>query len=176
MPPNLQVTQPTSSPSRILPAVAITVVVILIVIGFAWYAKFISFVPAQKQSAPLPPVTRTETAPITLGLGTYALIGRGAGQAENYAGTVSIAKRGTTNNIYDLVWRITSGQAQSGVGILTGNVLSISYYEALDPYGSVADIGVVSYKVTDASHLEGEWTSVLGGRAGIEQLTLAPQL
>ncbi|MEK7118224.1 MAG: hypothetical protein AAB869_01310 [Patescibacteria group bacterium] len=78
-------------------------------------------------------------ASVTLNVGTYALVGKGAGQAENYAGTVTITKRGVTNNIYDLVWRITSGQAQWGVGILTDDILSVSYYEALD--GSISDVG-----------------------------------
>lgn len=173
MPPSPQAVLPPSSPSRALSVVAITVVVILILIGLAWYTKLISFAPGKNTS--LLPVTKTETAaPVTFSLGTYALIGRGAGQAENYAGTVAITKRGTTSNIYDLVWHITSGQTQSGVGILTNNVLSVGYYEALD--GSVADMGVVSYKITDSSHLEGEWTSVVGGRAGVEQLSLQPQL
>lgn len=164
-----------SNPFRVLPAIAITIVVILIIVGIAWYGKLVSFVPAQET---IPPNQTTQTQNVTpsmeLSVGTYALVGKGAGQAENYAGTVTITKRGTTNNIYDLVWRITSGQAQLGVGILTDDILSVSYYEA--PDGSLADVGVVSYKVVDSSHLEGEWTSVVGGSAGFEQLSLQPQL
>jgi len=174
-------TPPPSSPSRVLPAIAITIVVILIVTGLAWYTKLISFgVPTAAPStqsntvgAGLAPAT-TESMPI-LSEGTYALVGHGAGQSQNYSGTVKITKRINTNNVYDLVWNITSGQAQLGVGILTNDVLSVSYYETT-PDGFFRDIGVVSYKVLNLIQLQGEWTSVTGGTAGFEELTLQPQL
>lgn len=121
----------------------------------------------------MPPAT-TESMPI-LSEGTYALVGHGAGQSQNYAGTVKITKRINTTDVYDLVWNITSGQAQLGVGILTNDVLSVSYYETT-PDGFFKDVGVVSYKVLNLIQLQGEWTSVQGGTAGFEELTLQPQL
>lgn len=173
--PVSQVPASLSSPSRVLPAVAVTIVVILIVIGLAWYTKLISFAPVQETTTSIQTTqTQNVTPSVELSVGTYALVGKGAGQAENYAGTVTITKRGTTNNIYDLVWHITSGQAQLGVGILTNDILSVSYYETSD--GDVADIGVVSYKVINLIQLRGEWTSVVGGQAGIEELSLNPQV
>lgn len=183
MPPSPYVPLPvaTSRQHSVLPTVVVTIVVILLLIGIAWFAKPILF--PKMQSTSLSPtvnsettqsITEFETFAATLSPGIYTLIGSGAGQAGNYSGTVTIMRRETTSNIYDLVWRITSGQAQLGVGILTDGILSVSYYEA--PDGSLTDVGVVSYKVVDSSHLEGEWTSVVGGSAGFEQLSLQPQL
>ena len=106
--------------------------------------------------------------------GTYSLVGRGAGLTTNYSGTLTIKWRENTPNIFDLVWNITSGQVQYGVGILTKDVLSVSYYQPSD--NGVTDVGVGSYQLTDTTHLKGEWTSVQGGLAGIEDLTLQPSI
>ena len=114
-----------------------------------------------------------DTSPI--GLGTYALVGRGAGQSGNYAGTVRISSRTSTLNVFDVTWNLTSGQIQNGVGILAHDILSVSYYET-DEEGNIKDIGVVSYRVIDSSHLQGEWTSAGGGTAGVEQISLQPQI
>ncbi|MDO8593581.1 MAG: hypothetical protein Q7R59_01620 [bacterium] len=168
----------TTSPSRspLIP-ILITIVVIVVVLLVAWYAKLISLgIPIQTStsSAGQAAVESTAASTIFLTSGTYALVGRGAGQTANYAGTVKIVWRENTPNIFDLVWNITSGQAQYGVGILKNGILSVSYYEA--PDDSVSDVGVVSYEVIDASNLKGEWTSVKGGTAGVEQLTLQTQI
>jgi hypothetical protein len=101
--------------------------------------------------------------------------GRGAGQSGNYAGTVTISSRESTSDVFDLTWNITSGQMQLGVGILVGDVLSVSYYET-DASSSIKDIGVVSYRVIDGQHLQGQWSSVQGGTAGVEELTLQPRI
>lgn len=130
---------------------------------------YLSFTPSPAKSAP------ESTHAAQIGLGTYALVGRGAGQSGNYAGTVKISSRESTSNVFDLQWNITTGQMQIGVGILSGDILSVSYYED-DADGNIKDIGVVSYRVVDSSHLQGQWTSVQGGTAGVEQLTLQPQI
>ena len=184
MPPSQPFVPPPSSqsnPSRVLPAVAITIVVVLIVVGLAWYTRLVSFAVPTSTPSTQSNTVGTESIPATtesmpiLSEGTYALVGHGAGQSANYSGTVKITKRINTNNVYDLVWNITSGQAQLGVGILTNDVLSVSYYETT-PDGYFKDIGVVSYKVLNLVALQGEWTSVAGGTAGFEELTLQPQL
>lgn len=111
-------------------------------------------------------------APQTMALstGTYTLTGYGASQS-SYTGTVTIKKRPETERTYDLTWSVASGQMQIGVGILSGDILSVSYYE-LQADESIRDIGVVSYRVVDSSHLEGEWASVQGGAIGKEYLSL----
>lgn len=184
MPPNPQ--QPFVAPQSIIPQnhshspllPVLTIIVIVLALGVAWYAKIISF--SSSPSVASAPTTESvpvvnSSATVTLSEGTYALVGHGAGQSANYAGTVKITKRVNTNDVYDLVWNITSGQAQLGVGILTNDVLSVSYYETTSD-GFFRDIGVVSYKVLNLIQLQGEWTSVTGGTAGFEELTLQPQL
>lgn len=183
MPPSQPFVPPPSSqpaPSRALPIVAAVVIVVLIIIGIAWYTKLISFaVPGaapsiQSNTAGAESASAiAEPMPI-LSEGTYALVGYGAGQSQNYAGTVRIVKRMNTSNVYDIVWNITSGQAQIGVGILTNDVLSVSYYEPTTD--GIKDVGVASYKVENLIKLQGEWTSVVGGTTGFEELTLQPQL
>ena len=169
----------TTSPSRssLIP-VLITAVVIIVVLLVGWYTKLISFNTSPKDTASTSieqAVTESSVSPAkVLTSGTYALVGRAAGQTVNYAGTVKITWRENTPNIFDLVWNVTSGQIQYGVGILKNGILSVSYYEA--PDDSVSDVGVVSYEVIDASNLKGEWTSVKGGTAGVEQLTLQTQI
>lgn len=172
---------PTSSQSSpAIFAVVITILLAVIAVGAAHYLGYISLAmqpgtPAiqEKMDATNVPAAKPES--ISLKTGTFALIGRGAGQSGNYAGTVTITNRPSTKNVYDLVWSVTSGQVQMGVAILADNVLSVSYYEKLQD-ATIQDIGVVAYRLVDDSHLEGEWTSVQGGTAGVEQLTWQPPL
>lgn len=167
---------PVSDRSPLIP-ILITLVVIAILIAIALYAKMISFAPASTDTAS----TATQTAPVVtestlpiLSEGTYALVGHGPAQSANYSGTITITKRTNATNVYDLVYHITSGQTQTGVGILTDNVLSVSYFEIGNE--RISDLGVGSYKVLNLVSLRGEWASVQGSTAGIEELTLQPQI
>ena len=110
----------------------------------------------------------TSLAPLREGV--YALIGRNSGQkTASYTGTVTIVRRENSANIYELTWKIAGTQTQYGVGILQGGILSVGYYDYNDD--TIQDAGAVGYFLLDDSHLEGEWTSVLGGDLGIEQLS-----
>ena len=91
--PPAPLSTPPSNPSKTLLTVAIAVVVIALVLAIAWYAKIISFSAPSVANVANGPTT--ESAPVgngpatvTLSEGTYALVGHGAGQSQNYAGTV----------------------------------------------------------------------------------------
>jgi hypothetical protein len=107
--------------------------------------------------------------------GVYALSGRNSsGTHIDYTGTVQIVRRPDSDHLYDLTWKIASNQTQYGVGILQNGTLSVGYYES---GAESADAGAVAYAVVDDSHLEGEWASLKGGDAGIEQLSwLSPPI
>lgn len=99
--------------------------------------------------------------------GIYSLTGSAGEGPASYTGTVEIRFRPGTGNVYDLTWKIGGAQEQWGVGILQDNILSVGYYEQAG--GTVRDAGVVSFAVGNGT-LEGEWTSLQGGRTGYEQL------
>ncbi len=80
-------------------------------------------------------------------IGQYKCEGTNA-DGRTYKGKVEISKKG---NAYYLRWVVGKNQNFTGVGILEGNVLAVSYY------GSFT--GVVAYKVEDSSLLIGKWTT-----------------
>src|SRR3954464_11032387 len=71
--------------------------------------------------------------------GIYMLTGNGAVNPMHYYGSVTVNKDGSN---YRLKWKIGPTQTQSGVAILTNNVLSVGYFD-----DSGSDFGVVSYVV-----------------------------
>lgn len=91
-------------------------------------------------------------------VGSYKCEGRNA-DGSIYKGTVDITKKG---GVYYLKWLIGK-QKFTGVGILQGNVLSVSYY------GSFS--GVVAYRVESNSRLFGQWTTATQGKINTETLT-----
>lgn len=94
--------------------------------------------------------------------GTYALSGINLDGSSHYHGDVTIAEQGNT---YNLRWKIGRNQTQAGVGILTGNVLSVAYQD-----GSGRDMGVVAFEVVGDGHLEGRWASLSSPHQGRETL------
>lgn len=101
--------------------------------------------------------------PIALKTGTYALQGANPGVEEmTYSGTVTIVPQGDN---YSLQWQIGAGQTQRGVGILSGNILSVAFYD-----DSGMSTGVVSYKLTQEGQLAGQWIDFGGEEQGQEVL------
>ena len=78
-----------------------------------------------------------------------------------YTGTVTIVKK---DEVYRVTWTLGDGKdTYSGVGVLQGDVLAVSYY------GS--KLGVVAYKVEDDSKLVGKRAMVKGDTVLTEILT-----
>jgi hypothetical protein len=97
--------------------------------------------------------------------GLYALEGYNTGSASvNYLGSIRIAK---TGEVYRLEW-IIGTQEQQGVGLLRGDVLSVSYVDTTGE--SLSDVGVVTYNI-QGDTLTGEWASFFSDRTGKEVLT-----
>jgi serine/threonine protein kinase len=71
---------------------------------------------------------------------------------QTYRGTVEIAKKG---DAYYLKWTFKSGATHQGVGLLEGNVLAVSYYDATTGV-------VVVYRVEKDGKLVGRWSVAEG--------------
>ncbi len=92
--------------------------------------------------------------------GNYDCEGRNA-DGGVYRGEVEIVKK---RDVYLLRWRVGQNDTYDGVGILTGDVLSVSYH------GGMA--GIVVYTLKDDQTLAGRWAIRSGdGRVFIENLT-----
>jgi hypothetical protein len=89
-----------------------------------------------------------------ISLGVYKLSGTNPDGIRKYDGKIVIEREGTN---YRVTWFIgrTHSQAQTGIGILTNDVLSIGYMDA-----SGKDFGVVSLKVVSNKLLKGKWSSL----------------
>jgi hypothetical protein len=94
--------------------------------------------------------------------GTYEALGTNPDGKGSYKGTVMISKVKST---YKLVWNV--GAIYIGTGILTGNVLSVSFADKKQSW-----FGVVSYLIKqDGKILEGLWAEHKGTHLGKEVLT-----
>ncbi len=82
-------------------------------------------------------------------------------EGKPYRGVVEIAKM---NNVFYLRWTFPqSSESALGIGIVSNDVLAVSYYG-----GSM--VGVVAYKIEDGKKMVGEWTVV--GADGVYKETL----
>lgn len=98
--------------------------------------------------------------------GVYKLKGSNPDGLKKYDGRVVIQREGTN---YRVTWFIgpNRNQAQVGIGILEGQVLSVGYMDA-----SGRDFGVVSLKVVSNKLLKGKWSPLLSkGEFGEEEFT-----
>ena len=103
-----------------------------------------------------PPLMAADEANL---VGTYKCEGSSGG-GNTYKGTVEITRKGDT---YHLKWSLSANEHYTGIGILQGDVLAVSYYGTMK--------GVVAYKVDD-DKLTGKWTTVDGnGSVNAEVLT-----
>ncbi len=92
-----------------------------------------------------------------LWMGTYALNGVNNNWGYvSYQGEVTIQPQGEN---FSVVWRVGSRQTQVGVGILTGDVLSIAF---TDLNASSGFWGVASFRLVADGELEGTWTTIDG--------------
>lgn len=100
----------------------------------------------------------------TMPEGSYELTGfNGAGAEEpSYKGYVFISRTGET---YALTWKIGERQTQRGVAILSGDVLSVGYFDE-----SGRDAGVVSYRLVKNGVLDGLWAPLGSKGCGRERL------
>lgn len=79
---------------------------------------------------------------------------------QSYRGQVEIRQKG---EIYLVRWRIGRNDAYDGVGIVTDNLLSVSYYGGIE--------GVVVYDIGEGTRLSGRWAVRNGdGRVFVENL------
>ena len=81
-----------------------------------------------------------------------------------YQGLVEIVRQ---NGAFQLVWLSDSDVVGLGMGIRTGNVLSVAFYSGAP--------GVIAYRIEGQNRLVGEWT-VAGadGKVSSETLTKVP--
>lgn len=80
--------------------------------------------------------------------GTYKCEGD-AGGGRKYGGTVSITQKGDT---YAVVWKLSGNETYTGLGLIQGDVLAVSYYGKMT--------GVIAYKIESDSKLVGKWAVV----------------
>ncbi|MBI4237777.1 MAG: fibronectin-binding protein [Deltaproteobacteria bacterium] len=93
--------------------------------------------------------------------GKYAVKGTNPGGKGNYTGTVTITQKG---DLYQLAWSV--GTTYTGVGIKSGNVLSVGWGT-----GGAAGYGVVSYTIGADGTLTGTWAGPKDTGLGTETLT-----
>jgi hypothetical protein len=80
-----------------------------------------------------------------------------------YRGVVQIVPN---KGAFDVIWIFSSGQQYSGLGVLNGDVLAVSYFTNRP--------GVVAYKIENTDkgpRLQGQWTVVGAGQVFQETLT-----
>jgi hypothetical protein len=80
-----------------------------------------------------------------------------------YRGVVQIIPSAGT---YEVVWIFASGQQYSGLGVVNGDVLAVSYFTNRP--------GVVAYRIEQSDsgpRLQGQWTVVGAGKVYHETLT-----
>ena len=97
--------------------------------------------------------------------GDYDCVGTNPNGTE-YRGTVRITKAG---DVYRLSWRLPRNEGYEGIGLLSGDVLSVGWQAA-------NTAGVLSYRIEEkdkAVRLVGKWT-VLGGDGQVMEETLTP--
>jgi hypothetical protein len=111
-------------------------------------------------SSATPSLSADESADLT---GAYICNGKNF-DGSTYQGRVEIVRR---KGAFQLVWLSDSDVVGLGMGIRTGNVLSVAFYS-----GSA---GVVAYRIEGQDRLVGEWT-VAGadGEVSSETLTKVP--
>jgi hypothetical protein len=104
-------------------------------------------------------------ANLSLTPGIYKLEGKNPGSEKvNYRGEVEIVSNGSN---YELTWTIGSHQAQTGIGILQNDILSVAYYD-LTGKGT----GVGSYQLIAPDQMNGYWTGYGSKTFGEESLIL----
>ena len=86
--------------------------------------------------------------------GSYTINGFNPGVGA-YTGALAIAARG---DVYDVYWTIGNVK-YSGVGVATGDTLSVAYSDAGKTW-----LGVMSYRLKANGSLDGKWA--VQGRAG----------
>ena len=95
--------------------------------------------------------------------GVYQLSGANSAWSDHsYQGEVVIEPQGEN---YRLTWFIGSHQAQVGVGILDGHILSVAFCDAKN-----GSWGTVAFRVVGNGELEGRWATLNGTTQGLEYL------
>ncbi|MEL7432111.1 MAG: hypothetical protein AAGI90_06275 [Chlamydiota bacterium] len=99
-----------------------------------------------------------------LRLGRYRLEGSALGSnIVSYTGEVDIAQHGEN---FLVKWWIGNTQSQTGIGILLGRTLSVSFYDDMK-----ATYGVAVFYLSDYGYLKGYWTFHNRLMQGKEELT-----
>lgn len=106
--------------------------------------------------------SQSSTQPIREG--EYAVKGTNPGGNGNYAGTLTMKKKG---DVYEMQWSV--GTNYSGVGIQHGDILSVGWGTA-----GRSGYGVVSYHIAADGSLTGQWATAKADGMGTETLTPKP--
>lgn len=142
-----------------LPLLSAAAVILLAVLALP-LASVAPIAPATATAAPiLPPTGSGNESPI---VGTYDCQGVEP-DGTPYQGIVRIIPH---DGMFDVVWTFSSGQQYSGLGVVNGDVLAVSYYTNRP--------GVVAYKIENGEkgpRLQGQWTVVGAGKVFVETLT-----
>jgi hypothetical protein len=124
------------------------------------FAPATPLAPAAAVAAPiLPPSDAASASPL---VGTYDCQGVEP-DGTPYRGVVQIIPH---QGSYDVVWTFSSGQQYSGLGVVNGDVLAVSYYTNRP--------GIAAYKIESGDkgpRLQGQWTVVGAGKVFVETLT-----
>ena len=116
--------------------------------------------PPEPPAAVVPSAPAPDSAPALVG--TYECQGVEP-DGTPYKGLVQIIpNRGS----YDVIWIFASGQLYSGLGVVNGDVLAVSYFTNRP--------GVVAYKIENGEkgpRLQGQWTVIGAGKVFQETLT-----
>jgi hypothetical protein len=142
-----------------LPLLAAAVITVLPALALP-FAPASSVTTSSAMAAPvaLPPVEEAGSPLV----GTYDCQGVEP-DGTPYHGLVQIIPNAGT---YDVVWIFSSGQLYSGLGVVNGDVLAVSYFTNRP--------GVVAYKIEQGEkgpRLKGQWTVVGAGKVFNETLT-----
>lgn len=99
--------------------------------------------------------------------GDYQAKGENA-DGKSYTGEVRVRSLGGAEAV---LWRLDSGEAYKGLGLLVDDVLGVAYG------GGSANFGVVVYRI-EGGRLDGQWTlpTLAKGKAGREVLEGSPEL
>lgn len=95
--------------------------------------------------------------------GVYLLTGSStSGARAKYFGSVTLGRKGRN---FELKWKIGPTQTQTGIAILSGDILSVGYFD-----DSGKDFGVVAYTVKSDKKLIGKWAPLGAADVGDEEL------
>lgn len=96
-------------------------------------------------------------------LGAFQVTGTSPGAEGQYQGTLTITRQGS---VYSLSWTIGQGETYEGIGLKTGDQLSVAYWTKDN-----SSVGIVVYRAGSDGSLSGVWAPQGETRIGTENAT-----